>query len=98
MILNEIFKIHPTTTFKNELEAIIHYIKNKLKEPFLADNFYKTIVSEISSLEYMPERYMKILNKNRKRNLRRLPIDKYVVIYEVDNKTRSSLYLAHLSW
>lgn len=98
MTLNEIFKIHPTATFKNELEDIIYYIKNKLKEPHLGDNFYKTVISEISSLDYMPERYMKILNKNRKRNLRRLPIDKYVVIYEVDNNTRSSLYLTHLSW
>lgn len=92
------YSIITTNTFKYELKNIYHYIYYILKEPLLADNFYKTVINEISSLKFMPERYMKILNKNRQRNLRRLPINKYVVIYEINNNTRSSLHLTHLSW
>ncbi|MCI9063804.1 MAG: type II toxin-antitoxin system RelE/ParE family toxin [Clostridia bacterium] len=98
MTLNKLFIIHPTSTFKKELQNIIYYIKYKLESPFLADNFYKIVINKISSLKFMPERYMKILNRNRKRNLRRLPINNYVVIYEIDNNTRSSFHFAHLPW
>lgn len=90
--------IQPTPSFEKELENIYNYIVYKLKEPSTAKNFYTQVTVEIYSLQYFPERYMKIpIYKNKKRNLRRLPFNKYAIIYEVDTKTRTSLYSTYIS-
>lgn len=99
MIYINKYLIKPSPTFEKELKKIYNHIFFRFKEPNTENIFYKKVISEIYSLQHFPERYIKISNYKKKcRNLRRLPIDKYVVIYEVDNDTRSSLYLTHLSW
>lgn len=57
MILNNRYIVYPTSTFKEELSQIIYYTKYNLKEPSISDNLYKTIISEINSLQFMPERF-----------------------------------------
>lgn len=98
MILNNKFTVHPTATFKKEFSNIIHYIKYNLKEPLTADKFYQTILNKISTLDFMPERYSKILGyDNKNKNLRNLIINNYIIIYEVVHNTRSSLYFTYIS-
>ena len=85
MIYIKQFIIKPSPSFEKELEKIFNYITFNLKEPITAKNFYKKVSKEIFSLEYFPERYMKISTlSTKKRNLRRLPFDKFVIIYEVN--------------
>lgn len=96
MVLTNKYKILPTSTFKKELKKITNYFKNKLKEPSLSKQFYTKVIAEINSLEYMPERYVKIPDfKNKTRNLRRLILDNYVIIYQVIIDTRASFYLTY---
>lgn len=98
MIYINKYAIFPSATFKIELKEIIYYFKQKLKEPIIANNLYKKIIKEINSLEFMPERHIKITDyKDKKRNLHRLLIYNYVIIYEVVNDTRSSFYFTYFS-
>lgn len=98
MIYINKYAIHPSNTFKRELKEILYYFKQKLKDPMIAKNFYKNVIKEINSLEFMPERHIKITNyKDKNRNLHRLLIYNYVIIYEVENDTRSSFYFTYIS-
>lgn len=85
-----------TPSFEKELNQILNYIAFKLNEPITSKKFYNDLLTKIYSLQYFPERYTKINYKNKV--LRKLPIHKYIVIYEVDNYTRASFYSTYLSW
>lgn len=85
-----------TLTFKKELNEALNYIAFKLNEPITSKKFYNNLLTKIYALHFFPEIYPKITYKNK--TLRKLPIHKYVVIYEVDNNTRSSFYSTYFSW
>ena len=85
-----------TPIFESELKYIVNYISFKLLEPNTAKKFYINVKLKIHTLQYFPERHVKIDLNNRV--LRKLPINKYIVIYEVDNNTRTSLSLTYISW
>lgn len=96
MIYIRKYTIHPTNTFKEELENIIKYMKYKLKEPIIAKRFYKSIVNELNSLEYLPERNKKIESFNYKeRNIRKLLFKNYIIIYEVNNN-KNQVFILHI--
>lgn len=93
--INE-YTIKPTPSFEIELENAYRYIAYKLKEPITAKRFYNKVIKEIYSLQYFPERYVKINNyKDKNRNLRKILIDKYVIIYEV-NKIYMEVSILHI--
>ena len=96
MVLINKYKIRPTATFKAELKNIIHYIRINLKEPLIAQKFYDKVIEKISALNYMPERYMKVdISKNK--NIRKIPIKDYLIIYEINKNTRTSFYFTYFS-
>lgn len=98
MTLNNKYTVLPTSTFKEEFKEIMYYIRHKLKEPLTAKRFYKKVVNEIKSLKFMPERY-KAIEKiyNRSKVLRKTSVNNYVIIYEVNNNTRTSLHFTYFS-
>lgn len=85
-----------TSLFQNELEEILKYIAFNLNSPYIAKSFYKEITDKLYSLQYFPDRYIKINYKSKV--LRKLLIHKYVVIYEINKNTRSSLYSTYIPW
>lgn len=92
------FTIFQTADFEEELENIIYYFRKKLKEPIIAEKFYNDVINKILSLCFMPERYMKIdISKDKHRNIRKLPIKDYLIIYEVNKNNRTSFYLTYFS-
>lgn len=96
MILNNKFIIYLTNTFKKEFNKIIRYLKYTLDEELIANRLYKKVIKEISSLNFMPERYSKInITYNKTRNLRKVLIDNYIVIYEVNNNT-GQVFILHI--
>lgn len=98
MILNREVTINATNTFKKELKNIVHYIRYQLKEPLIADKIYKKVVKEISTLNYMPERHKRVQYfYNPVRNIRKMLIDNYIIIYELDKNTRTSFYFTYFS-
>ena len=56
---------------------------------------YAEVRNTVSSLSIFPERYSKINNNFNTKNVRKLPINKYVVIYEVNNE-KNEIYLLHI--
>lgn len=98
MVLINKFTVRPSASFKQELKDIIHYIRVRLKEPLIAKKFYDNVINKISSLSFMPERYMKIYTtKDKSRNIRKLPVKDYLIIYEVNKNTRTSFYFTYFS-
>ena len=92
---NNRYKIIWLNSFKRELSHIYYYLSIKLKEPSIANKFHSKVLKILSTLSYFPERFPKI---NHNKNIRKIPIDKYVILYTVNHDTRSSFYLTHLSW
>lgn len=92
------FTVHPTDTFKEELKSIIYYIKTEFKEPMIAKKFYNNVIDKLSTLTYMPERYIKVkIYNNKNNNIRKLPIKDYLIIYEINKNTRTSFYFTYFS-
>lgn len=88
------YKIKLRNKFKNELDQIYFYLSKILKEPSVAKNFHKKVYKTISTLSYFPERFQKI---SFTKNIRRIPINKYIILYTVNHNTRSSFYLTYFS-
>lgn len=98
MTLNNKYTVLPTSTFKEEFKEIIYYIKHKLKEPLTAKRFYKKVINEIKSLKFMPEKYKAIEERyNKSKILRKTSVNNYVIIYEVNNYTRTSIHFTYFS-
>lgn len=87
-------------TFKQELRDIRHYLIFSLEVPKTANRIYLKIIKSILSLSFFPERYPKIYGSKRYKDkiLRKLVINNYIILFTVDNNTRTSLYLTYLPW
>ena len=92
MIYIDKFEILPTDAFISEFEEFIYYIKRKLKQPVAAKKFYNLVTKEINSLQFMPERYKRIKTNYKSRNIRRMLLNKYIIVYEVNKDIRASFY------
>ena len=93
------YKITWSPKARKDLKNIYNYIAYNLGEKNVAKKQITNIIDSISTLETFPQRYLKLFDYNPySPNVRRLPVNKYVVIYEVNNNTRSSLHFTHLSW
>lgn len=80
--------------FKEELDSILYlfnYSNTTIKK------LYTEIRNTVLSLEIFPERYHKIgeTRNIQEANIRKLSINKYVVIYEV-NDEKDEVYLLHI--
>lgn len=93
---NKKYTIIYTPSFQKEQEQILKYIAFNLNSPKTAKKFYNILLSKIYSLQHFPERYSKIIYKEKV--LRKLPIYNYIVIYEVDTSTRICFYSTYFSW
>lgn len=91
------YTIHYSPQFREELRGIYYYLCFSLDSPYSADNLLEKIKHFISRLDLFPERYSKVPpNANPKYyNLRKMPVDKYIILYEVDNVNRT-VYISHI--
>ena len=90
------YNIKTTKAFEEELLDIYRYIADNLQEPKIANEKYKKIKNKILSLQYLPERYSRIFkSKFKNRNLRKLLINNFVIIYEVRNDTYQ-IFILHI--
>lgn len=90
------YKVNLTSQFIEELDKILYF---SLYSQKTVKKLYDKIKNSVLNLDFSPERYFRISNmkKYKKLNIRRLPIDNYIIIYEVNNNTRSSLYFTYIS-
>ena len=88
------YKVNTTMAFEEELQFIYEYIANQLQEPNIAKQNYKKIRDKILTLQYWPERHQNIF-KSKFKNLRKLLINNFVIIYEVRNDTYQ-IFILHI--
>ena len=80
------YKINYSSHFKRELRDIYYYIYYHLNSPNAAKSLLVKIKDYISSLYLFPEGYSKVYipNSSRNYNIRKIPINNYIIIYAVD--------------
>lgn len=78
--------------FFEELDVILYFFQDSHMSK---RKIYTEVRNTVSSLSIFPERYSKINDKFNTKNVRKLPINKYVVIYEVDNE-KDEVYILHI--
>ncbi len=79
-------------SFKQELSHIYHYLSINLNNRLIVKRLHKKVLNSLFYLSYSPNIYQKIEHSN---NVRKITIDKYVVMYTVDEKLRK-VYILHI--
>ena len=78
--------------FLEELDAILYFFPDSY---IARKKLYTEVRNIVLSLSIFPERYSKISKNFRTNNIRKLSINKFIIIYEVDNK-KSEVYILHI--
>lgn len=85
--MSENYKIEFTPDSKSDLREIYRYIALTLKESGIAKKQVNRIRKEIRSLDFSPERHPVVdWEPWHSRNIRKFPVGKYMVYYEVDRE------------
>lgn len=79
-------------SFKEELSHIYHYISVNLNNHVSVKKLHKKILNSLFYLSYYPQIYQKI---DHPKNIRRIPIEKYVILYSVDD-INQKIYIMHI--
>lgn len=87
--MSERFEIFYTPEARDDLRNIRQYIARDLSAPLTAQNQIGRIVEEIEELMILPERFAVLNDQTWNQGvLRALPVDNYLVVYNVDNDTQ----------
>lgn len=74
---------------ERDLQNVIIYIKNNLKDPISAERYAHLMKNEIESLKYNPKRYAIIDNKKiEDLQVRKLIIKNYIAFYRVNEEKK----------
>ncbi|OKZ64952.1 MAG: hypothetical protein BHW02_05365 [Clostridium sp. 28_12] len=84
------YNVNLTNQFLEELEKILYFFPNSY---LYKKKLYYDIRNTVSTLSIFPERYMKL--KNDKKNIRKLIVNKFIIIYKVDN-INEKVYILHI--
>lgn len=85
--MNKKYKIQYSPLFYNDLEKIIDYIKNELKNKKAAEELFNEIMQEIEKRKVFPKAYEEyISNKKRKEPYYRIYVKKFIILYVVKNE------------
>ncbi len=80
------YEIILTNTAKEELEEIYDYISNNLNEKLAANRLMEKIEQNFLRLENNPYSCMKVCVKPHNEIYRRLVVDNYIALYDVEEK------------
>ena len=83
--MEELYYIFMSLKAESDLQKIIMYIKNNLKEPNIAKKYSKMIKQEIKTLESFPKKFA-VVDEFK---TRRLIIENYSVFYEINEESRT---------
>lgn len=85
-----------TDDAKQDLADIYNYISIDLSSPVYAANQLTRIKESIISLGEFPKRYKTLeLEIDGKKDIRRMPVDNYNVLYKIDNNRVVVLYILY---
>lgn len=83
------YEVHLTPEAKSDLQSIFEYIAFELQSVENAVGQLERLERRITSLDQMPEQF-RVYEKEpwKSRNLRRMPVDNYLVFYVLDHNSR----------
>lgn len=84
------YNVNVTNQFLEELDEILYFFPNS---NLLKRKMYYEIKNIVSTLSIFSEIYIKI--QNFRDNIRKLTINKFVIIYKVDN-VKNQVYILHI--
>ncbi len=82
------YEIILTDTAKEELEEIYDYISNNLNEKLAANRLMEKIEQNFLRLENNPYSCMKVCVKPHNEIYRRLIVNNYIALYDVEEKSK----------
>lgn len=88
------YKVNLTGQFMEELNESLYFFP----QSYIARRkLHHEIRNTVLSLSIFPERYSKIIEyeKFKTENIRKIPINKFILIYEVDNE-KNEVYILHI--
>ena len=92
--MSKIYKVELTNTAHEDLEDIVKYIANDLKEPAVARKFHMKIVDELKKLKVMPQRHALSIDIHlHSLNVRPFYIDNYIAPYTIVEEKNTVLVL-----
>lgn len=87
--MSEKYDVKVSIEAEKDLQNIIIYINDKLKETSIAKKHINLMRKEIKSLEYYPQRYAVIDNERIKKfKFRKLIIKKYIAFYRINEEKK----------
>ncbi len=87
--MSEKYDVKVSIEAEKDLQNIIIYIKDKLKEPSIARKHINLMRKEIKSLEYYPQRHVIIDNERiKKLEFRKLIIKNYIAFYRINEEKK----------
>lgn len=86
------YKVNLTSQFMEELKKTLYFFHCSY---ITRRKLHHEIRNTILCLSIFPERYSKINRNDITENIRKLPINKFVVIYQVDNE-KEEVYILHI--
>lgn len=86
------YKVNLTTQFKEELKKTLYFFQYSYNT---RKKLHYEIRNTVSSLSILPERYSRLKENSKTANIRKLPVNKFVITYEVDNE-KEEVYLLHI--
>ena len=92
------YEIVLTDIAKEELEEIYEYISEHLLEPIAANRLMNKIEQNILRLEQNPYSCVEVHIKPHNEVYRKLVIDNYIALYEVDKLDCVPLYIVYSSY
>ena len=82
------YKVIISPDVKDELQTIYSYIEVNYKNRNSAKKVIQKLLKSMSSLSYFPEKYVKFQYFKKKGNYRKMPVDSFLIIYEIDTILR----------
>ena len=81
------YKFRIENEARQELDDILNYISNELKNPTAASNLHKAILETVDALKTAPNGFDYSRNENlAKAGVRQVPVENYCLLYVVDDK------------
>lgn len=91
------YKITWSPKAYEDLQRIDNYIRYYLKEENIANKLIKKLFESISNLKYLPEKYPMLKHNDIHKNIRKMPVENYIVIYQIDYTSRTNFYSTYIS-
>ena len=89
------YKYYMYDSAKQDIRQIVEYIKNKIKNPQAATAFKERMKKAIDAIRVFPKANSKIKDNRLYEESRRKIADKYIIIYEVDEATKT-IYIVRI--